>query len=87
MTEHELHGKINALESQLIDAKVDLNISEEKVRELEKELKEANARIRELECDTMTVQTLSLEELQVEDESFDPRATGCFNKDAWGNVR
>ena len=87
MTEQELRSRIDALENQLIDAKVDLNISEEKRRQLEKELMEANARIRELERDTMTVQTLSLEELQVEDESFDPRATGRFNKDAWGNVR
>jgi hypothetical protein len=86
MTEQELHARVNALENQLIDAKVDLNISEEKRRKLEAELAEANARIRELERDTMTVQTLSLEALQ-EEESFDPRATGAFRKDAWERVK
>ena len=87
MTEQELHARVNALENQLIDAKVDLNISEEKVRELKKELKEANERIRELERDTMTVQTLSIEGLQEEDESFDPRATGRFTRGWSGGER
>jgi chromosome segregation ATPase len=75
MTEQELQAQVNALESQLIDAQVDLNISEDKVRKLEKELAEANARIRELERDTMTIQTLSLDD---EDANFDPRNTGQF---------
>ena len=75
MTEQELHAKIDALEGQLIDARVDLNISEDKVRKLERELAEANARIRQLERDTVTVQTLSLDD---EDATFDPRNTGQF---------
>ena len=84
MTEQELQGKIHALESQLVDAKVDLNISEDKRRQLEKELAEANARIRELERDTMTVQTLSLEG---EEQDFDPRETGRFYRGWNGGTR
>ncbi len=84
MTEQELHARIASLESQLVDAKVDLNISEDKVRQLEKELAEANARIRQLERDTMTIQTLSLEG---DEDNFNPRESGVFNKDAWSKVR
>lgn len=84
MSEQELHARIFALESQLVDAKVDLNISEDRVRELEKELKEANDRIRQLERDTMTVQTLSLEG---EEETFDPYESGVFNKNVWSKAR
>lgn len=74
MTEQELHARVASLEAQLVDAKVDLNISEDKRRQLEKELAEANRRIRELERDTMTIQTLSLEG----DDDFNPRNTGQF---------
>ena len=84
MTEQELHAKIHALEGQLVDAKVDLNISEDKRRKLERELADANRRIRELERDTMAVQTLSLEG---DEEDFNPYETGRFRSGWNGGTR
>lgn len=75
---------IDQLERELIDARVDINIKDERIRWLEKQLRNAHAALRELEIGTQTMRTLAL----VEDEdAFDPRQTGAFNKNTWNKVR
>lgn len=75
---------IDQLERELIDARVDINIKDERIRELEKQLRNAHAALRELEIGTQTMRTLAL----VEDEDvFNPRQTGTFRTDAWNKVR
>lgn len=79
-TVETLNDQVDALQRKLIDAKVDLNIKDERIRVLEKQLREAHSALRELEIGTQTMRTLAL----VEDEdAFDPRQTGTFNKNVW----
>jgi len=80
----ELHMQINSLQRELADAHVDLNIKDDRIRELEKELRRVQYSIREFEIDERTIETLALE---TEEESFDPYATGEFNVNRWRNVR
>ena len=75
---------IDQLERELIDARVDINIKDERIRVLEKELRQAQFALRELEIGTQTMRTLTLEG---DEESFDPRATGSFKTDAWRKAR
>lgn len=84
MTLEDHNEKIDKLQRELIDARVDINIKDERIRELEKRLREAHQAIRELEIGTQTMQTLSLEG---EEESFDPYATGEFSTNRWRNAR
>lgn len=84
MTLEEHNLQIDKLQRELIDARVDINIKDERIRELEKELRKAQFAIRELEVGTMTMRTLALKE---EEESFDPYATGEFKRDNWSNAR
>ncbi len=85
MTEREeLQTQIDALESKLMDARIDLNMKDNRIRDLERQLREAQFKIRELEIGTQTMRTLALQD---EEESFDPRESGVFNKDTWSNAR
>ena len=79
-TFEKLNEQIDVLHRKLIDAKVDLNIKDERIRVLEKELKVAQFAVRELEIGTHTMRTLALE---ADEESFDPRQTGAFESDIW----
>lgn len=79
-----LNDQVDALQRKLIDAKVDLNIKDARILELEKRLREAHSALRELEIGTQTMRTLALEG---DEEDFDPRQTGTFSKDAWSKVR
>ena len=83
-TFEKLNEQIDVLQRKLIDAKVDLNIKDERIRVLEKELRVAYFKIREFEIGTQTMQTLSLQE---DEDSFDPRQTGTFNSDVWRKTR
>lgn len=85
MTKIELlNGQIDVLQRKLIDAKVDLNIKDDRIRTLEKELRVAQFAVRELEIGTHTMRTLALAE---EEESFDPRQTGAFDSDIWSKAK
>lgn len=75
---------IDSLQRELANARVDINIKDERIRELEKQLREARFETRELEIGTQTMQALALD---AGEENFDPRQTGTFNKDAWSKVR
>lgn len=75
---------IDQLERELIDVRVDINIKDERIRGLEKQLRNAHTALRELEIGTQTMRTLAL----VEDEDvFNPRQTGAFNKNIWSKTR
>ena len=78
-----LNEQIEHLESQLMDAKIDLNMKDARIKDLEKQLRKAQFAIRELEIGTHTMRVLSLKE---EEESFDPRETGTF-KSPWERAR
>jgi len=84
MTLDAHNEKIDMLQRELIDARVDINIKDERIRELEKQLREAHFAIRELEIGTQTMQTLALED---DEESFDPRQTGAFDSNIWSKTR
>ena len=76
--------EINVLQGKLISARVDMNIKDARIEELEKQLRKAHSAIRELEIGTQTMQTLSLQE---EEEDFDPRQTGAFDSSVWRRTR
>ena len=84
MTQEELELKIDSLERKLIDAQIDINMKDDRISELEKQIREYRFQIRELEIGTQTMRTLALEE---EEETFDPRESGVFHKDTWSNAR
>jgi len=84
MTLEAHNEKIDQLQRELIDARVDINIKDERIRELEKQLRKAQFAIRELEIGTQTMRTLALAE---DEESFDPYATGEFRADRWRNAQ
>ena len=79
-----LRKKVEALESKLLDAQIDINMKNNRISDLERQLREAQFKIRELEVGTQTMRTLTLEG---EEESFDPRESGVFHKDTWSNAR
>lgn len=83
-TREELLDQIDKLQRKLINKTVDLNIKDDRIVELEKQLREARFEVRELEIGTHTVRTLALEG---DEENFDPRATGTFNKNIWSKAR
>ena len=85
MTEQEeLQTRIDELESQLMDARIDGNMKDQRIKELETQVREYRFQIREMEIGTQTMRTLALEG---DEESFDPRESGVFHKDAWSNAR
>ena len=79
-----LSEQIEHLESQLLDARIDVNMKDARIKTLEEDLRKVHARIRELEIGTQTMQTLALEEVE---EGFDPRASGTFNSSIWSKAR
>ena len=86
MTEkiRELEAQIERLKRIAIDLKVDINIRDAKIRELESELLNERRQVRSLEVGTQTMEKLRI----IDDEdSCDPRATGEYNVNRWRNVR
>lgn len=86
MTHEKMQETIEVLESKLLDAQVECNIRGNRIADLERQLHEANSKIRELEVGTQALRTLSIE--SEEEESFDPRESGVFRyRDNWSNAR
>lgn len=83
-TQEVLQYRVQVLESKLLDAQVDRNMQKNRIEELERQLREAHHKIRELELGTQTMRTLAI---AGEEESFNPRESGVFHKDAWKGVR
>ena len=82
-----LRRKVESLESKLMDAQIDLNMKDTRIRELENDLAEARAQIREYEVGTQTMRKLRILGESEDDTGFDPRDSGVFHTDAWKGVR
>ena len=81
-----LEQQIERLKRIAIDLKVDLNIRDEKIRKLERQLVEAHKRERELMHGTQTMSKLEILGESDDDDGTDPRATGRF-KNPWEGAR
>jgi len=82
----ELEEKIERLRNIAIELKVDLNIRDQKIRDLERQLAEAHRRERDLVRGTQTMSKLEILGESDDDDGFDPRQTGTFNS-PWAKVR
>lgn len=87
MTQIELQAQIDALESKLMDANVDMNIKDQRIRQLENDLAAARAQIRDYEVGTQTMRKLQILGDSDDDNGFDPRQSGVYRKDTWEKVR
>ena len=58
--------------------KVDLNMRDARIRDLERQLEDERRQVRSLEVNTQTVQKLELLGNSDDDDGFDPRQTGTF---------
>lgn len=82
----ELEAKIERLKNIAVNLKVDLNIRDARIRDLERQLAKAHRRERNLVVGTQTMNKLKILGDSDDDNGQDPRATGIF-KDAWEGVR
>jgi len=82
----ELEAQIERYKTIAIGLKVDLNIRDARIRELERELMNERRQVRSLEVNTRTVQKLEILGDSEDDDGFDPRQTGTFNS-PWAKVR
>jgi len=82
-----LEADIQRLKNIAVDLKVDLNIRDTRILELEKELAEARRQIRHMEIGTQTMAKLEILDINTEEESFNPRQTGRFKKNPWEKVK
>ena len=83
----DLEMQIDRLKRIAIDLKVDLNIRDDKIRELERELLYERRQVRSLEVGTQTMAKLEILGKSKDDNGFDPRQTGTFDKKIWEKVR
>ena len=81
----ELEANIERYKTIAITLKVDLNMRDARIRDLERELAAARREIRSLEVGTQTMQKLEILGDSNDDNGFDPRATGNF-KSPWSRV-
>lgn len=82
----KLEATIDRLKRIAIDLKVDVNIRDAKIRDLENQLTEAHRRERNLMAGTQTMSKLEILGESNDDDGTDPRATGTF-KSPWEGVR
>ncbi len=82
------NDELDRLQGELIDAKVDNNIANERIRTLEGELKKAHAKIREYELNDHTINGLRIVEYGEGDDIYNPRGTTGEYRAPWkGKVR
>ena len=86
MTHTELLAKLGLVQQQVVDLKVDVSLKDTRIRNLEKQLREARAEVRGYEQGTQTVRKLQILGESDDDNGFDPRATGAF-KSPWERAR
>jgi chromosome segregation ATPase len=82
----ELEANIERYKTIANTLKVDLNMRDARIRDLERELAAARREIRSLEVGTQTMQKLEILGDSDDDDGFDPRATGTF-KSPWERAR
>lgn len=82
----KLEAQIVRLKNIAIDLKVNVNIRDDKIRELEHRLTEAHSRERNLMAGTQTISKLEILGNSDDDNGQDPRDTGRF-KSPWEGIR
>jgi len=82
----ELAAQIERYRIVTNDLKVDLNIRDARIRDLERELLNERRQVRSMEIGTQTIRKLEILGESEDDNGFDPRQTGTF-KCQWGKVR
>ena len=82
----ELEAQIERYKTIAIGLKVDLNIRDERIRDLERELLNERRQVRSLEVGTQTIAKLEILGESEDDDGFDPRQTGTF-RSPWEKVR
>ena len=78
----ELEDTIERLKRIAVDLKVDLNIRDARIRDLERQLLEERRQVRSLEVNTQTVQKLEILGESEDDNGGSPYDTGRF-KSPW----
>lgn len=80
-----MQDELRRLRGENVDLKVDINIRDARIRELEEELRKANAKLRQNERETQTMQKLEI--LTSDDDTgISPYDTG-IQKSPWERVR
>ena len=82
----ELEAQIERYKNIAIGLKVDLNIRDARIRDLERQLLDESRQVRSLELNTQEVKKLEILELSEDEEGFDPYETGQFNS-PWEKTR
>ena len=82
----ELEIKIDRYKRIAINLKIDLNIRDERIRKLERDLLDARRQVRSLEVGTQTMNKLEILGVSLDDDGTDPYETGQF-KSPWEKVR
>ena len=81
-----MQEELRKLREENVDLKVDLNIRDARIKELETELRKAHAELREQVRSTQTMRKLEI--LQSDDDTgVSPYDTGILRKSPWENVR
>ena len=83
----DLEDQIDRLKRIAIDLKVDLNIRDDRIRELERQLLNERRQVRSLEVGTQTMNKLEILGVSLDDDGTDPYATGQFKRSPWEKVR
>ena len=86
MTHTELLAKLGLAQREVANLKVDVNLKDTRIRNLEKQLRDARAEVRGYEQGTQTMRKLQILSESDDDNGFDPRATGAF-KSPWERAR
>jgi hypothetical protein len=82
------NDELDRLQGDLIDAKVDINIANERIRTLTGDLKKAHAKIRDYELSEHTVNGLRIVDYEDEGDTYNPRQpTGEYRAPWKGRVR
>lgn len=82
-----LMEQIDKLENELLDARIDLNVKDLRIQQLEKDLAAARDEVRELQIGTQTMRRLQILGDSDDDNGFDPRRSGVYRKNTWEKVR
>lgn len=79
------NAELDRLQGDLIDAKVDINIANERIRTLTSDLKKAHAKIREHELNDNTIGRLRIVDYNDGDDTYNPRQTTGEYRAPWNS--
>ena len=88
MTHIELLQKLGLAQREVANLKVDVNLKDTRIRELEKQLRAARAEVRGYETGTQTMRKLEILGDSNDNDGSNPYNTGKFDSNrAWSKVR